>query len=134
MMKQSYIQRVKQRRIYFKLGMSLVGIGFFLLAAMFITKQFQLLQIALFLIICGAIFALIISRVGWSCVYWRDLIFNQISIVSIVFGLGLAAFAPSINPIGAILILIGILLIFLGSKFHSKVDNLPEDEKLKEWW
>ncbi len=135
-MKQTYKQRVKQRILYFRIGMSMVGLGVFLLAFTIFLKQFQFLKFSMFSTICGGILAMKISRVGWSQIYWRDLIFNQLSIVVTILGISIVFLSNPINSLGAFLTFGGIILIGLGNKFHSPipVNELPQDSNLQEWW
>jgi hypothetical protein len=128
MLKQNYVQRVKQRTFYLKTGATMVLVGFALFALIFFLRMLSFFWVASFLTSTGTIMVVLLSRIGWSRHLLVDLILNQISILLIILGIGAFCFKESLNHVGIYMALIGLLLAGLGMHFHSSItaDDLIE--------
>lgn len=121
MFKQSYKNRVKQRIIYFQVGMFGVALGFILFVATLGASFYGLpvYRIALFLFSGGVLCNLLFSRVGWSQNPVLDLFLNRISILITVVGLGI--FLLNVNSLGILLTGVGLMLVIFGMYVHSPI-------------
>jgi len=131
--KQSYRNRVKQRVIYFRVGMFAAALGFILFVTTLGASFYGLpvYRIALFLFSIGALCTLLFSRAGWSENPMLDLFLNRISILIAVVGLGI--FLLGVNSLGILLTGIGLVLVILGVYFHSPVPLVQMLEVDPNW-
>ncbi|MCB8927799.1 MAG: hypothetical protein H6652_19470 [Ardenticatenaceae bacterium] len=132
-MKINYKFRVKQRSFYFRAGMGIGFLGFLLFAFLMLAELTMYLKFAMFFIGIG-VFSTFCSQVGWSNILIIDLIFNQLSVVIILVGIGVFALGKTINPIGSYIFILGIIMAIIGMKIHSPIslDKVLMNQELWE--
>ena len=132
-MKINYKFRVKQRSFYFRAGMGIGFLGFLLFAFLMLAELTMYLKFAMFFIGIGGFLALICSQVGWSETFVIDLIFNQLSVVIILAGIGIFTLGKTIVPMGAYIFILGLIMAIIGMKLHSPI-SLDEALMDPELW
>jgi hypothetical protein len=113
--------------------MGLGILGFLLFAFLMVTELTMHLRFAMFFIGTGVFLALFCSQVGWSETFMIDLIFNQLSVVIILVGIGTFALGKTSNPVGFYIFMLGIIMAIIGMKLHSPV-SLDEALMDQELW
>jgi len=130
-------QRVRERHFWFRLGEYFLVIGTITFVILMITSYLllsysmlkKLRTVSLYLVLLGAIFAFIFSRIGWSKFSLVDLLLNRLSMVFIVGGttleVGNVLFEGSLYPhdisYGYGTSIVGVILWLLGLYFHSSI-------------
>jgi uncharacterized membrane protein len=141
--KDRYYRRVEERHFWARLGVVLLifcasifvvsTIMSFVIDIPFIL-YYNLVGVSISGMILGALFAILLARLGWSKSRLLDLLFNRVGIVFIITGQVLSTLQISMgyslddtNYTVAMLIA-GVILVLFGIRFHSPTLEDPRIE------
>jgi hypothetical protein len=135
---EQFYKRIKERHLWARSGWILLIVSFaifiVLVISFFLGVPFDLfyilLNISLLGIFLGSIFTLLLSRLGWSKSKSIDFTLNRLSILLILGGIMAMVLSstfyakfPHWMSYGQGVALIGVILVLLGIRFQSSIEE-----------